>query len=147
MPGKVGISTVWQDCWAKHPFFLWSDGLELKDLLLHWDFWSLQPIIVQRRFQDSCCLLGWSSSLYWWQHSSIVSWLVCRIASTCHFGIDKSTEWSMIPACPSRMCFFSRGDTKGTNFSKILCSMFVYVLCKFVSELILWFMNNVWFDD
>ena len=21
-------------------------------------------------------------------------------------GIDKSTEWSMIPACPSLMCFF-----------------------------------------
>ena len=48
-------------------------------------------------------------------------------------GIDKSTEWSTIPACPSLMCFFNRGDTKGTNSSKILCPMFVYVLCKFVS--------------
>ena len=43
-------------------------------------------------------------------------------------GIDKSTEWSTIPACPSLMCFFNRGDTRGTNFSKILCPMFVYVL-------------------
>ena len=44
-------------------------------------------------------------------------------------GIDKSTEWSTIPACPSLMCFFfNRGDTEGTNSSKILCSMFVYVL-------------------
>ena len=43
-------------------------------------------------------------------------------------GIDKSTEWSMIPACCSLMCFFNRGDTKGTNSSKILCLMFVYVL-------------------
>ena len=43
-------------------------------------------------------------------------------------GIDKLTEWSMIPACPSFMCFFNRGDTKGTNFSKILCPMLVYVL-------------------
>ena len=43
-------------------------------------------------------------------------------------GIDKSTEWSMIPACPSLMCFFNRGDTEGTNSSKILCPMFVYVL-------------------
>ena len=43
-------------------------------------------------------------------------------------GIDKSTEWSTIPACPSLMCFFNRGDTEGTNFSKILCLMFVYVL-------------------
>ena len=43
-------------------------------------------------------------------------------------GIDKSTEWSTIPACPSLMCFFNRGDTEGTNSSKILCPMFVYVL-------------------
>ena len=43
-------------------------------------------------------------------------------------GIDKLTEWSMIPMCPSLMCVFNRGDTKATNSSKILCSMFVYVL-------------------
>ena len=43
-------------------------------------------------------------------------------------GIDKSTEWSMIPACPTLMCFFNRGDTEGTNSSKISCPMFVYVL-------------------
>ena len=43
-------------------------------------------------------------------------------------GIDKSTEWPTIPACPSLMCFFNRGDTEGTNSSKILCLMFVYVV-------------------
>ena len=43
-------------------------------------------------------------------------------------GVDKSTEWSTIPACPILMCFFNRGDTEGTNSSKILCPMFVYVL-------------------
>ena len=43
-------------------------------------------------------------------------------------GIDKSTEWSTIPACPSLMCSFNRGDTEGTNSSKILCPMFVCVL-------------------
>ena len=43
-------------------------------------------------------------------------------------GIDKLTKWSMIPAGPSLICFFNRGDTKGTNSSKILCSMFLYVL-------------------
>ena len=46
-------------------------------------------------------------------------------------GIDKATEWSTIPACPSLMSFFffyNRGDTKGTNSLKILCSMSVYVL-------------------
>ena len=32
------------------------------------------------------------------------------------------------PACPSLMCFFNRGDTEGTNSSKILCPTFVYVL-------------------
>ena len=40
-------------------------------------------------------------------------------------GNDKSTEWSTIPACPSLMCFFNRGDTEGTNSLKILCPMFV----------------------
>ena len=43
-------------------------------------------------------------------------------------GIDESMEWSTIPACPSLMCFFNRGDTEGTNYSKSLCPMFVYVL-------------------
>ena len=62
-----------------------------------------------------------------------------------------STEWSTIPACPSLMCFFNRGNTEEANSSKILCLMFVYVfiLCKFVSGLILWgfFFDNLWFDD
>ena len=43
-------------------------------------------------------------------------------------GIDKSTEWSTMPACPGLVCFFNGGDTEGTNSSKILCPMFVYVL-------------------
>ena len=43
-------------------------------------------------------------------------------------GIDKSTEWSTISACPSLMCFFNTGDTEGTNSSKMLCSKFVCVL-------------------
>ena len=41
----------------------------------------------------------------------------------------------------------NKGDTKGTNSLKILCPIFVYVLCKFVSWLILWFMDNLWLDD
>ena len=56
----------------------------------------------------------------------------------------------MIPAYPSLMCFFNRGDTEGTNSSKILCSMFVYFffyLCKFVPGLIFWFLDELWFDD
>ena len=65
-------------------------------------------------------------------------------------GIDKLTEWFTILACPSLMCFFfNRGDTEGTNSSKILCSMFVYVLfyVNLCTGLILWFLNNMWFDD
>ena len=37
----------------------------------------------------------------------------------------------MIPACPRLMGFFNRGNTEGTNSLKILCLIFVYVLCNF----------------
>ena len=42
-----------------------------------------------------------------------------------------------------------RGGTEGTNSSKILCSMFVYVLfyVSLCTGLILWFMDNLLFDD
>ena len=55
----------------------------------------------------------------------------------------------MIPVCPSLMCFFNRGDSEGTNSLKILCSMFVYVLfyVNLCQGLILWFLDNLWFDD
>ena len=45
--------------------------------------------------------------------------------------------------------FFNRGDTEGTNSSKILCSIFVHVLLyvNLCTWLILWFLNNLWFDD
>ena len=62
-------------------------------------------------------------------------------------GIDKSTERSTIPACPSLMCFFNRGE--GTNSSKqfVFNVCVCFVLCKFVSGLVLWFLKNLWFDD
>ena len=43
-------------------------------------------------------------------------------------GIDESTEWSTIPVFPSLMCFINRDGTEGTNASKILCLILVYVL-------------------
>ena len=47
-------------------------------------------------------------------------------------GIDKSTDWPTIPACPSLLCFFffflNWSNTQGANSSKILCLTFVYVL-------------------
>ena len=51
--------------------------------------------------------------------------------------------------CPSLMCFFNRGNTEGTNSSKILYLVFVYffALCGFVSGMILWFGDNLWFDE
>ena len=47
------------------------------------------------------------------------------------------------------MRFFNRGDTEGTNSSKIVCPMFVYALfyVNLCHDLILWFMDNLWFDD
>ena len=64
-------------------------------------------------------------------------------------GIYKLTEWSTVPARPSLMCFFNKGGTKGANSSKILCSMFVDVLfyVNLCTGLILWLLNNLWFDD
>ena len=55
----------------------------------------------------------------------------------------------MIPACPSLMCFFNRDDTEWTNsFLKIVFDVCVcLVSCKFVSGLILWFLDDLWFDD
>ena len=62
-------------------------------------------------------------------------------------GIDKSTEWSTIPACPSLVCFFNWGNTEGTNSSEKDCLMFVNIFSTFVSGLILLFLINLWFDD
>ena len=40
------------------------------------------------------------------------------------------TEWSTIPACPSLMCSFNRGNTEGTNSLEKMCLLFVYT-CMF----------------
>ena len=59
-------------------------------------------------------------------------------------GLHKSTEWSTTPACPGLMCFLTGVIPKGLNSSKMLCSMFVYVLfhVNLCTGLILWFLNN-----
>ena len=68
-------------------------------------------------------------------------------------GIDKSAEWSTIPTCPSLVGFFfflNRGNTEGTNSSKMLCLIFLYVCfvwCKFASGLILQILKTLWFGD
>ena len=43
-------------------------------------------------------------------------------------GIDKWTECSTTPECPSLMCFSNTVNTEGTNSSKNLCLTLVYVL-------------------
>ena len=89
-----------------------------------------------------CCY----SFLYFFFIASVHSFFILFFLKS---GIDKSTEWSTIPACPGLMCFFNRGDTRETNSSKIMCSIFVYVLLyiNLCTGLILWFLNNLWFDD
>ena len=57
-------------------------------------------------------------------------------------------EWSIIQKCPN--VFFKTGNTEDTNSLKILCFMFVYecfIIYKFVAELILRILENLWFDD
>ena len=56
-------------------------------------------------------------------------------------GIDKSTEWSTIQACPSLMCFLNRGNTEGTNSSKILfgvCEFFVFMWVCVRTDFMVW---------
>ena len=63
-------------------------------------------------------------NIFWFFIASVHSFFILILKS----GTDKSTQWSAIPSCPSLLCFSNRGDTERTNSSKMLCSMFVYVL-------------------
>ena len=49
-------------------------------------------------------------------------------------GIDKLTEWSTIPACPSLMCFFNKGDTEGTSLMFAFDVCVCFVLCKLCQD-------------
>ena len=42
-------------------------------------------------------------------------------------GIDKSMEWSRIPACSSLKCFLTGAIPEGLILRKIFCLTFVYV--------------------
>ena len=37
-------------------------------------------------------------------------------------------EWLTIPACPSHICCFNRGDIEGTNSSKMCVCLHMFVL-------------------
>ena len=45
------------------------------------------------------------------------------------------TEWSIIPARPSLMCSFNRGNIEGNNSSKIVSDVYVYMfyVCEVIS--------------
>ena len=78
-----------------------------------------------------CSMLPYDIGIFYYAFIYIFFYCFCPFLFYTLFlksCIGKSREWSTKPACRSLMCFFKRGDTKGTNSSKILCSMFVYVL-------------------
>ena len=56
-------------------------------------------------------------------HFLYILYCVCPFLFIFYFNLV-STEWSTIPACPSLMCSFNRGNTEGTNFEN-LCLIFV----------------------
>ena len=60
----------------------------------------------------------------------------------------KTTVYVLLPNSFIRAgcAFFNGGNTEGTNSCKSFCLMFVYVFCIFVSGLILWFWDSLWFD-
>ena len=63
---------------------------------------------------------------------------------------QKSERQSSLPSCPSRKYLLNRGNADRTHNWKIVCLMFMYVcfvLCGFVSGLILWICGNLWFYD
>ena len=100
-----------------------------------------------------CSMLPYGTSICCYAYISHLIFFIASVHSFLYIpflksGIDKSTEWSTIPACPSLTCFFNRGNTEGTKSSKKFGLMSVcFVLYKFVSGLILWFLENLWFDD
>ena len=51
-------------------------------------------------------------------------------------GVDKSTEWSTIPACPSVTCLFflTQAMPKGLILQQKIILMFVYVYFKLCQD-------------
>ena len=82
---------------------------------------------VARRWQlvDSMCsLLPFATGIY---HYALCNMIFFSV----HFFIINKLEWLMIPACPGLMCSFNKGNTEGTNSSKIC----IWCLCMYVLRL------------
>ena len=59
-----------------------------------------------------------------------------------NMALINQPEWSMIPACPSSVCSFNKGNTEGTNFKTVFL-MFVYS-CMFCLIVVKWLV--LWID-
>ena len=80
-----------------------------------------------------CSMLPYDTGIFYYAFIHYLNFFIASVHSFFYTsfksGIDKWTEWSTIPACPSLMWFVNSGDdTKGTNSSKILRLIFVYAL-------------------
>ena len=99
-------------------------------------FTSLSQLIVHSCFifvtSPSQCLL--SDECFFREGFFVIVFVffgTCRkqcFSSFFKSGIDKSTEWSTIPACPSLMCFLTGAIPKGLLLRKICVQRFMYVL-------------------
>ena len=71
----------------------------------------------------------------------ILYWLTGRNTPSCLLIYLPLIAWSAIPACPSLMCSFNRGNIEGANSSKIcVWCLCVYVLCLWND----WFCRLTW---
>ena len=72
-------------------------------------------------------------SLVAWERDLCVcmGWCVAGMPLVARRNLSGPDCWATIAACPSLMCFFNRGNTEGSNSSKNLCLMFVYLFIIF----------------
>ena len=52
-------------------------------------------------------------------------------------------RYQRVLALSRLMCFFNRGDTEGTNSSKVLCLMFVFCFVQVCVRTVLMFLDNL----
>ena len=88
-----------------------------------------RPRLLGNVFLTSFCILHWQQQLYD-SDSRPGSYYSFRLHGTnavTFFKFYFIGNCGYLSALPL-LCFFNRDDTEGTNSSKILCPMFVYVL-------------------
>ena len=120
--------------------------------------WSTHKVCIWRRYARTVVLMSFNFllllSITWRRYARTVVLIFFFLYYYCFYpflfflytfflqsGIDKSTERSTIPACPSLMCFLQQGWYRRDSFfaNLVLDVCVCFVLCRFVSGLILWF--------